>query len=120
MSHELADLVLDCRDPRELARFWCAALGYTVAGDSGHQVQLAHPTGAAPVIALQRVDELPAYPRGPFLECETGDRDGQVARLVGLGAAPVGEDAFGGVSWVVLADPEGNEFCVASAAVSAR
>ena len=107
----------DCADPKALATFWAAALGTSVSGDYGEFVMLAPPPAGGPVLGFQRVPEERAGKNRLHLDlvAPTGGRQAEVARLVELGAAVLGErggDAEGLV-WTTLTDPEGNEFCVA-------
>ena len=114
MSEATIGLVLDCADPQALAPFWSAALGYESLGAAGNYVLLAAPTGARPHLLLQRVDEPKTGKNRMHLDIETPDVDGEVARLEGLGARRIEADARTehGSRWVVMADPDGNEFCV--------
>jgi hypothetical protein len=83
MGSRLTEIVVDCHDPAAQAAFWAAALGYHTVKNRLH---------------------LDLRPVG-------GSHQAEVERLIGLGAraADIGQ---GEVPWVVLADPEGNEFCV--------
>jgi len=106
-------LVLDCRDPETLAPFWREALGYTVLGSAGSYVLLVDGDGTGPKLLLQRVPESKPAKNRMHLDVDTRDVDGEVRRLEELGASRL-EDARveHGTRWVVMADPEGNEFCV--------
>ncbi|SFE90544.1 hypothetical protein SAMN05421541_104359 [Actinoplanes philippinensis] len=110
----IAALVVDCADPAVVARFWGAALGWPVHETSGDVVRLRSPAGDGPYLEFLRVSgprawwnrlhvDLLPYPRE--------DQMAEVARLRDLGATPA-DVGQGDVPWVVLADPEGNEFCV--------
>jgi hypothetical protein len=79
-------VTIDCADPRSLARFWTAAAGYVAVDDRGGEFHT---------------------------DRRTPDRKAEVARLVGLGATVHAEHEAGSFAWTVLADPDGNEFCVA-------
>jgi predicted enzyme related to lactoylglutathione lyase len=113
-------LVLDCSDPDALAAFWSAALGYAVLGRAGTYVVLVDEDGARPKLLLQGVDEPKAVKNRMHLDIETPAVDEEVARLEVLGARRVVADAIEehGTRWVVMADPEGNEFCVCNAGQS--
>ncbi len=113
MAAQLA-LVLDCADPERLASFWSAALGYTTLGAAGSYVLLVDEAGQQPKLLLQRVDEPKSGKNRMHLDIETPAVDDEVARLEALGAARVQAEAIEehGSRWVVMADPEGNEFCV--------
>jgi len=107
-------LVLDCVDPNKLADFWSAAIGYTTLGGVGSYVLLVDETGQQPKLLLQRVDEPKVGKNRMHFDIETPTVDEEVTRLEGLGAQRVEDDAVEehGNRWVVMADPEGNEFCV--------
>ena len=107
-------LVLDCTNPDDLARFWSAALGYTTLGGAGSYVMLVDAGGTRPKLLLQAVPETKAVKNRMHLDIETPDVDGEAARLESLGARRLeaGVRCEHGANWVVMADPEGNEFCV--------
>jgi catechol 2,3-dioxygenase-like lactoylglutathione lyase family enzyme len=126
MVVRLTEVVVDCRDPAALAAFWAAALGYHVVRSEDGQVEVA-PWELEPPDLAERVRQAPAAPTLVFVtvpEGKTvknrlhldvrpvdGSHGAEVERLLGLGArrADIGQ---GEVPWAVLADPEGNEFCV--------
>jgi predicted enzyme related to lactoylglutathione lyase len=105
-------LVLDCADPVALGEFWAAALGYQNLGAFEEYVALV--ADGAPVILLQRVAEPKQGKNRMHLDIKTPDVDGEVDRLVTLGAKRLSDAPMEqlGQRWVVMADPEGNEFCV--------
>jgi predicted enzyme related to lactoylglutathione lyase len=113
-------LVLDCADPDKLAEFWSAAIGYTLLGGAGNYVLLVDADGKQPKLLLQRVDEPKAGKNRMHFDIETPTVDEEVARLEALGAQRIVDDAVEehGNRWVVMADPEGNEFCVCNAGQS--
>ena len=105
-------LVIDCAEPAKLAEFWAPALGYQNLGAFGSYVALA--AEGAPLLLLQRVSEPKHGKNRMHLDIKVPDVEPEVDRLVALGAkrvsdAPVEEH---GAQWVVMTDPEGNEFCV--------
>ncbi|QNN53996.1 VOC family protein [Nocardioides mesophilus] len=120
MTSRFTELAIDCADPEGLARFWCAVLGYEVLDtDDGlftigpQPIPDAQRGPVPPTLTFARVPETKTVKNRLHLDVNPTDRDqaDEVRRLLGLGARPadVGQrDA----SWVVLADPEGNEFCV--------
>ena len=114
--------VLDCSDPEKLAEFWSAALGYTTLGRAGNYVLLVDAEGTRPKLLLQRVDEPKSGKNRMHFDIETVAVDGEVARLESLGAQRIVHEAVEehGNRWVVMADPEGNEFCVCNAGQSER
>jgi predicted enzyme related to lactoylglutathione lyase len=107
-------LVLDCRDPVELAKFWAPALGYEMVGGAGAYVVLVPKEPGAPQLLLQRVPEAKSAKNRMHLDIHVADIDAEAARLEGLGAARVSSSAREehGTRWHLMADPEGNELCV--------
>jgi predicted enzyme related to lactoylglutathione lyase len=107
-------LVLDCADPERLATFWSEAIGYTTLGGAGNYVVLVDEAGQQPKLLLQQVSEPKTGKNRVHFDIETPTVDEEVSRLEGLGARRLGTDAIEehGTRWVVMADPEGNEFCV--------
>ncbi len=103
-------VTIDCTDPQALAAFWTAALRTTVTGDYGAFVMLA----GTPAVGLQKVPEPRPGKNRVHLDLHADDRAAEVARLTGLGASVLGERAIPGLWWTIMADPEGNEFCVGS------
>ncbi|MGR6918563.1 VOC family protein [[Actinomadura] parvosata] len=111
----IAAVVVDCADPRALARFWAAAVDRTPQEVSDDHARLRPSEGTGPYLEFLRT------PPGPrtwwnrlhidLLPDPVDTKDAEVTRLRTLGAtsADVGQ---GEVPWTVLADPEGNEFCV--------
>jgi len=110
-------LVLDCADPSRLAGFWSAALGYTTVGGAGNYVMLVDPDAGRPKLLLQAVDEAKTTKNRMHLDIETPDVDSEVVRLESIGARRLETDARSehGSRWVIMVDPEGNEFCVCDA-----
>ncbi|RCK70943.1 VOC family protein [Desertihabitans brevis] len=111
----LENIVLDAVDPAALGRFWDAALGLEPLGDEpgGHESRLRVPGGPTLDLCLQRVPEPPSEPLRLHLDLAGGDDpEAVVRRLVDLGARPLDIGQGPDVPWTVLADPEGNPFCV--------
>jgi predicted enzyme related to lactoylglutathione lyase len=113
-------LVLDCADPERLAAFWSEAIGYTTLGNAGNYVLLVDEAGQQPKLLLQRVDEAKTGKNRMHFDIEIPTVDEEVNRLEALGARrleaePIEEH---GTRWVVMADPEGNEFCVCNGGAS--
>jgi predicted enzyme related to lactoylglutathione lyase len=107
-------LVLDCADPERLAQFWAGALGYTNVGTAGAYVALYPREGDGPKLLLQRVAEPKATKNRMHLDIEVPDIKAEADRLSGLGAQRVSDDTCSehGSTWILMADPEGNEFCI--------
>ena len=117
MDLRIQCLCIDTADPSRLAGFWESALGWRRTYDEDDQVVLEPPKGSpedgvAPDLLFLRVPEEKAVKNRLHLDLRPKDQAAEVARLEGLGArrADVGQGAE--VSWVVMADPGGNEFCV--------
>jgi hypothetical protein len=110
-------VTLDCVDTETQAEFWLAALAplkYRRAFDARPYLSLTSPT-PAPTLLLQRVPEPKRGKNRMHLDVDlsTDDLAVEVDRLERLGAQQIsGEHTEHGFRWVVLADPEGNEFCV--------
>jgi hypothetical protein len=110
----IAAVVLHCADPRALVRFWGEAMDWTVHEVTDDYARLRSAQGVGPYLELVRSPD-PGGVRNrvhlDLLPYRGDDPAAEVARLRGLGAtdADVGQ---GDVPWTVLADPEGNEFCV--------
>jgi catechol 2,3-dioxygenase-like lactoylglutathione lyase family enzyme len=122
MTSKLTELAMDCADPEALARFWCAVLGYELQeegdgtvtiGPAGASEESDRPGPVPPTLTFAKVPEGKTVKNRLHLDVSPADREQgeEVSRLLALGArrADVGQ---GDDSWVVLADPEGNEFCV--------
>jgi predicted enzyme related to lactoylglutathione lyase len=110
-------LVLDCADPAALAELWAAALGYTIIGEAGNHVALVPNGRPGPKLLLQRVTEPKRVKNRMHIDIETPDIRSEAARLEAHGAARVQPDSRSehGSTWILMADPEGNEFCVCDA-----
>jgi predicted enzyme related to lactoylglutathione lyase len=115
-------IVIDCSDLDRSARFWSGVLGYTpgppAAGTgpaSSDQYRGLQPeSGAGIDVLLQRVPDVKRQKNRLHLDLRTPDLEAEVGRVTGLGATlltsePVTEDGW---FWHILADPDGNEFCV--------
>ncbi|WP_019875407.1 VOC family protein [Sporichthya polymorpha] len=114
MSLSTAGVTIDCPDPRALATFWTAALDYEIGQDYDGEFVSLQPAGGGTYLGLQRVAEPRTGKNRVHLDFHCTDRAAEVERLVGLGATVLGEHEFPGFAWTVLADPAGNEFCVAA------
>jgi Glyoxalase-like domain len=113
MSLEWEQLIVDARDPVALGRWWREALGWVVVNDDPEEFEIRPAPDRLPGLLFAAVPEGKTVKNRLHMDFRPDDRDAEVARLLGLGAthADVGQ---GEQSWVVLADPEGNEFCVLS------
>ncbi len=119
MTARIRHITVDCHDPFQLARFWCAALGYVDDPDnpnapSDPEALIVDPRGLHPGLLFIGVPEPRSVKNRVHLDVvPDGPRDAEVERLLGLGATLVDDlRTPDGKGWAVLADPEGNEFCV--------
>lgn len=122
MTSRFTELTIDCHHPHELATFWCAVLGYRIIDEQPGWVEIAgwEPTVeamrasvTAPTLVFAPVPESKVVKNRLHIDVSPLDRgqDDEVERLLTLGARRV-DVGQGEQTWVVLADPEGNEFCV--------
>jgi hypothetical protein len=112
MTSKFTELCVDCHDPQALATFWAEVLGYE-AKKEDDEVFVEGPSGSGPIILFARVPESKTVKNRLHIDVNPIDRDQEeeVERLERLGANRI-DIGQGNVSWVVMADPEGNEFCV--------
>ncbi|MFZ3554768.1 VOC family protein [Streptomyces sp. BH055] len=123
MTSRFTELTVDCHDPEGLARFWCAVLDFKVIDRSEDKVEIGswEPTieevrarQMPPTLVFIRVPEGKAVKNRLHLDVSPIDRstEDEANRLLALGATKVDVGQGPGRSWVVMADPEGNEFDV--------
>ena len=106
------EVVLDCSDPDRSAEFWCAVLGYRRHGQvASYRSIVPADDGPGPKLILQGVDEPKAAKNRVHLDVWCDDLDAEVRRFEALGATRLDEVHEHGMRWIVLADPDGNEFC---------
>jgi hypothetical protein len=124
MASKFTELAIDCADPGTLARFWCAVLDYEIRDEDQDDatVTIGSPLvrdgdnrvgPVPPILTFARVPEAKTVKNRVHLDVNPSDREqaDEVRRLLDLGARHV-DVGQRNESWVVLADPEGNEFCV--------
>ncbi len=113
MGLEWEHVVVDAMDPVRLGRWWADALGWVVLNDTPDEFEIRPAADRLPGMIFEPVEEAKGGKNRLHLDVRPDDQDAEVARLLGIGArhADIGQ---GQQSWVVLADPEGNEFCVLS------
>jgi catechol 2,3-dioxygenase-like lactoylglutathione lyase family enzyme len=119
MACRITELVLDVHDPDLLARFWCEVLGYVELDRTDDGDVEIGPAGIGfggpqPTIVLSRTDEPKTAKLRLHIDVNPTDRDqdAELERLLAAGARPAEVGQTGDESWYVLADPEGNEFCL--------
>ncbi len=104
-------MVVEAVDPAALGRWWAAALRWTVVNDDPNEFEIQETPNHFPgILFLQTGTEKPSKNR-LHLDFRPDDQDSEVERLISLGARRI-DVGQGDAPWVVLADPEGNEFCV--------
>ena len=106
------EIVLDCTDPESLAPFWAEALGYRIQGARDPYVALVPEVGDAPRFILQRVPEPRPGKNRMHIDIKTTDMEADATRLEKIGASRLVSPPESGGDWIVMCDPEGNEFCV--------
>lgn len=114
-------LCIDTTDPGRLAPFWKEALGWRITSHEEDEIVLEPEEGGAeagPDLLFLRVPEEKSGKNRLHIDLRPDDQAAEVGRLEALGARRV-DVGQRGVTWVVMADPDGNEFCVLSPRQSA-
>jgi hypothetical protein len=117
MSVRVQCLCIDTTDPSALATFWEEALGWRRTFDEPDEVCIEPPEGSredgvVPDLLFLRVPEAKVVKNRLHLDLRPDDQAAEVARLEQLGARRTDVGQRGDVTWIVMADPHGNEFCV--------
>jgi len=114
MPVRLHHIVIDAHDLPTLARFWTQALGWKVLSEREREIIIGTDENAPVGICFMPVTDQKIVKNRVHLDIttEAQDRDQEIDRLIGLGAQRADIGQTGKESWTVLADPEGNEFCV--------
>ena len=105
--------MIDCADPQRLGRWWADALGWQYWDEEPGVVEIRPTENQLPGLLFGANPDPKAVKNRLHLDFRPDDHDSEVARFLTLGATRV-DVGQGQQSWVVLADPEGNEFCVLS------
>ena len=116
MACRITELVLDCRDPEALSRWWCAVLDWVELDRDADVVEIgpADRWPGVPTLVLSRSSD-PRRGKLPLhldVNATDQEQDAELERLLALGARRADVGQTGSESWHVLADPEGNEFCL--------
>lgn len=121
MPAYIYNVTFDAKQPRRLGRFWSEVTGYRVVDERDDFVKLRSPDppGVCHLLFMGVDDPSPGKNR-MHVDLAAREPDEEIKRLVGLGASLVDEQGDGtvlwregnGLRWVVLQDPEGNEFCL--------
>jgi Glyoxalase-like domain len=114
MAVRMSCVCIDAVEPRPVADFWAAVLGWEVAEEGDDGISLASPAGDLPTVDILVVPEAKAVKNRLHLDLRADGSSFAVEldRLEGLGARRVDVGQGPDVTWVVFADPEGNEFCL--------
>ncbi|HZP54511.1 VOC family protein [Actinocrinis sp.] len=117
MTLRIQCIDIDCLDPFAVAAFWQEALGWRRTHEEPDEIVLEPPAGSpqdgvAPDLLFLRVPDPTPGKNRLHLDLRPEDQDAEVERLISLGARRASIGQGDEVSWVVMADPEGNEFCV--------
>jgi len=111
MSLEWEQVVVDAADPVALGKWWAAALGWVVTTVTADEFEIRPAADEIPGLIFGSVPEQKTIKNRLHLDFRPDDQAAEVDRLLALGARRV-DIGQGEQPWVVLADPEGNEFCV--------
>jgi catechol 2,3-dioxygenase-like lactoylglutathione lyase family enzyme len=112
MALRLYHVSISSTDPRRLGRFWASALGQNVLYEDDDEVLVGRDEHDYPGLCFLKVPEEKAGKNRLHLDLDPDDQLGEIARLLDLGATRADVGQGSDATWVVLADPEGNEFCV--------
>jgi len=129
MGSRFSELIVDGRDLHRLAEFWCEVLGYRILEEKAEWIEIgdheltpeeARAGPVTPTIVFVPVPEAKSVKNRVHIDVNPIDRtqEEEVQRLEALGGRRI-DIGQGDVSWVVMADPEGNEFCVCNAGQTA-
>ena len=111
MTLQWEQVIVDAQDPAALGRWWASVLDWVVVNDAADEFEIRPAADVTPGLLFVPVAEGKTVKNRLHLDFRPVDRDAEVQRVLELGAtrAEIGQ---GEQSWVVLADPEGNEFCI--------
>jgi predicted enzyme related to lactoylglutathione lyase len=112
MGSRWENLVVDARDPARLARWWAEALGYQITYEKPDEVEIRRKPDETPGLIFVPVAEGKGVKNRLHIDLRPEDREAEVERLVNMGARHVDVGQPADATWIVLADPEGNEFCI--------
>jgi predicted enzyme related to lactoylglutathione lyase len=120
MTSKFTELCIDSNDPQRIAPFWAAVLGYAITSSTEDEVELTGPPGSGPTLLFLKVPESKTTKNRLHIDVKAtagANQAQELERLLALGARTVDIGQGPDVSWVVLADPDGNEFCLLSGTV---
>jgi catechol-2,3-dioxygenase len=112
MASRWYSIVVDSQDPARLSRWWAEVLGYKVIFEQSDEVTIG--SDGSPSLIFVPVPEHKSTKNRLHIDLNPDDQDAEVERLLDMGARHI-DVGQGEQPWVVLSDPEGNEFCVLTA-----
>ena len=108
---KIGHITFDCQDPLSVAEFWAAAFSLEIENDWGEFVRLTEGQGGIK-LAFAKVPESKQVKNRVHLDISVENRESEIARLEALGAHQIDTHQVADFTWTVMADVEGNEFCV--------
>ncbi len=115
-------LTIDCKNPRALAEFWAKVLGWEVTHENVNESYLERSVNGEispdyPDILFLRTNDEKVIKNRLHLDLRPNNQEKEVNRVLSLGAKKIeiGQSSDSSTTWVVMADPEGNEFCILKA-----
>lgn len=114
MACIFSELAIDSPDPARIASWWTEVLDYRITEADEEQVEIAGPSGSGPTLVFARVPERKSVKNRLHIDVSPTDREqeAELERLQELGAKRADVGQGGDAGWVVLRDPDGNEFCL--------
>jgi hypothetical protein len=112
MGSRWHSVVVDAFDPGRLGRWWAEVLDYHITHEDEEVVGVSPAVAEHPMLVFVKVDDPKLGKNRLHIDLNPDNRDAEAERLVNMGARHVDVGQGDDVTWIVLADPEGNEFCV--------
>ncbi|MDM7831531.1 VOC family protein [Cellulomonas edaphi] len=112
MTISLGMITFDTTDAPTLARWWARQTDGRLDDAMGDGFVVVHPSGTGPILGFQQVEDPTPGKNRIHLDLSASDHDAEIERLVAEGATFVARHEEGGWRWVVLTDPDGNQFCL--------
>ncbi len=104
-------IVIDVNDLEACAKFWLQVLGADILYQDERYLRLGH-KGVHPSVLLQKVPERHEVKNRVHIDLDVADLEKAVSRVLDLGGSKLDKHSMYGIEWVVMADPDGNEFCL--------